>query len=200
MIDFTEQLRTKVERVESCLLWTGRKHERGYAVLTHGNPKVYGHRWVYEQVEGAIPPGYDIHHICHRPSCVNPIHLLAVPKDEHARYEPMALVCSRGHWLEPANVYRRLDRVGRLVRICRACCLEGHRRQRERAAAAEGRTLLPPNGEKTHCLKGHPYDEANTAFSRKGQRRCRECNKAYLRAYYVRRRTAIAVTPESVAA
>lgn len=27
----------------------------------------------------------------------------------------------------------------------------------------------------THCPKGHPYDEANTAFEKDGRRRCRTC-------------------------
>jgi hypothetical protein len=34
------------------------------------------------------------------------------------------------------------------------------------------------NASKTHCPRGHAYDEANTFRDRKGSRVCRECRKA----------------------
>jgi len=34
---------------------------------------------------------------------------------------------------------------------------------------------------KTHCAKGHPYDDANTRIERDGTRRCRMCAKLYAR-------------------
>lgn len=40
---------------------------------------------------------------------------------------------------------------------------------------------------KTHCPKGHPYDEANTrVVASSGHRKCRECTRAAKRAYYQR--------------
>lgn len=33
------------------------------------------------------------------------------------------------------------------------------------------------NSQKTHCPKGHPYDEENTYVSKKGQRMCRACGR-----------------------
>ena len=35
--------------------------------------------------------------------------------------------------------------------------------------------FIQKNSAKTHCLKGHPYDEANTAIVVKSGRKCREC-------------------------
>jgi len=32
---------------------------------------------------------------------------------------------------------------------------------------------------KTHCKRGHPYDEANTRINRNGSRSCRACGRAY---------------------
>lgn len=32
--------------------------------------------------------------------------------------------------------------------------------------------------DRTHCRRGHPYDEANTYLTPKGARRCRKCNAA----------------------
>jgi len=33
------------------------------------------------------------------------------------------------------------------------------------------------NAKKTHCKWGHPFNEENTAFSAKNQRRCRACSR-----------------------
>lgn len=40
------------------------------------------------------------------------------------------------------------------------------------------------NVRKTHCPKGHPYDEENTVIHAKGSRICRECRRIGLRAHY----------------
>lgn len=42
-----------------------------------------------------------------------------------------------------------------------------------------GITLPAFNAAKTHCPKGHPYDNANTCRSANGRRRCRACARAY---------------------
>ncbi|MFF3654997.1 HNH endonuclease [Streptomyces olivochromogenes] len=41
-------------------------------------------------------------------------------------------------------------------------------------------------GRKTHCPKGHPYDEDNTSEQQKG-RRCRTCHNATCRDQYARK-------------
>lgn len=42
---------------------------------------------------------------------------------------------------------------------------------------------------KTHCPAGHPYDEENTYFNKRGHRFCRECSRERGRRDYWRRRT-----------
>jgi hypothetical protein len=44
------------------------------------------------------------------------------------------------------------------------------------------------NKQKTHCPKGHPYDEENTLIAN-GKRHCRECMRIYARAYKAARKT-----------
>lgn len=39
-------------------------------------------------------------------------------------------------------------------------------------------------GVKTHCPRGHAYDEVNTLVDRRGSRGCRECRNADARARY----------------
>jgi HNH endonuclease/NUMOD4 motif len=38
-----------------------------------------------------------------------------------------------------------------------------------------------PNGRKTHCRQGHPYDATNTTRLRRGSRVCRTCTRAWKR-------------------
>lgn len=33
------------------------------------------------------------------------------------------------------------------------------------------------NRRRTECPKGHPYDEANTRYDKRGKRACRECDR-----------------------
>lgn len=33
----------------------------------------------------------------------------------------------------------------------------------------------------THCVNGHPFDEANTQVTKEGHRRCRACSRLYYR-------------------
>lgn len=43
------------------------------------------HRRFFEHYIGPIPEGYVIHHLCERPQCVNPSHLLALTRGDHTR-------------------------------------------------------------------------------------------------------------------
>ena len=42
------------------------------------------------------------------------------------------------------------------------------------------------NAEKTHCLRGHPFDETNT-YTVAGRRSCRECRRRQSRAWKAKR-------------
>lgn len=46
------------------------------------------------------------------------------------------------------------------------------------------------NARKTHCPKGHPYDEENTYINSEGQRICRICQARRMREWYQRKRAA----------
>lgn len=38
--------------------------------------------------------------------------------------------------------------------------------------------------ERTHCRRGHPYDEANTYITPEGKRQCRACKARWMREVY----------------
>ena len=42
--------------------------------------------------------------------------------------------------------------------------------------------------ERTHCPQGHPYDEENTRWDRRGERRCRTCHRMRCRERYARKK------------
>ena len=56
-----------------------------------------------------------------------------------------------------------------------------------------GDSFAAQNARKTHCIHGHPFDEANTYVApdnanRYGQRTCRTCNRACCKARYAKMR------------
>lgn len=76
-----ERFWAKVEKTETCWLWTGTRTPDGYGKINIQHDgrsvKVYAHRVSFEMSSGEIPQGMSIDHICRQPSCVNPEHLRA---------------------------------------------------------------------------------------------------------------------------
>ncbi len=131
------RLWTRVEKTETCWLWTGHKVS-GYAMLSVSGKSTYAHRFAYELLVGPIPEGLQLDHLCRVRHCVNPAHLEPVtPRENVARgVSPAAvrkIVCKRGHPLtEGPNLY--LSPTG--VRVCRTCRRMGTHTEEFRAKHA----------------------------------------------------------------
>lgn len=110
----------KVEKTETCWTWTGTIHKHGYGrFYDFGNHPVNAHRWVWESINGKIPNGMQIDHICHNPEecsggyeckhrrCVNPAHLKLVTAQENLRRRSSVIVteCPAGHVYDKMNTY-----------------------------------------------------------------------------------------------
>ena len=125
LIPSEERFWAKVNKTETCWLWTGAR-SRGY-----GSFPMDGlggaHRWAYLHLVGPIPEGLELDHLCRVRHCVRPDHLEPVTHAENMR---------RGVW---------------------------------------------NNRLKTHCVHGHPFDEANTTWW-KNKRSCRTCHRVLMRA------------------
>lgn len=139
-----ERFWPKVNKTKTCWLWTGSKNNKGYGQIARGAPAprnkkmVYAHRVSYEMVNGPIPEGLSLDHLCRMPSCVNPAHLEAVTHKENtlrgvgfAAVNARKTHCPKGHPLSGENLC-----VPRMPwRICKEClrvsALEFRKRQKK---------------------------------------------------------------------
>lgn len=69
---------------DGCRVWTGSKNDRGYGKMWAIDEYKYAHRYSWERVNGPIPNGMHIDHICRNRACVEVSHLrLATNKQNH---------------------------------------------------------------------------------------------------------------------
>jgi hypothetical protein len=74
-----------VNEYTNCWIWCGSKNWGGYGRLSINGSPVLAHRWIFESVNGPIPLGKDIDHICRVRSCVNPDHLRIASRSQNMR-------------------------------------------------------------------------------------------------------------------
>ena len=70
-----ERFWAKVQKTDTCWLWTGATARHGYGNFFDGNHWVPAHRLAFELTYGPIHEGLDICHRCDNPPCVRPDHL-----------------------------------------------------------------------------------------------------------------------------
>ena len=132
---YAHRLWAKVEKTETCWIWTGTVSKYGYGIITYGGRFLRAHRVAYELEIGAVPTEMHVHHECGTKLCVNPAHLSVLSPSEHSsihasgrsakgRKLTPATHCKRGHEFTPENTYVRPS--GK--RICKACRLVRNRR------------------------------------------------------------------------
>lgn len=105
---------SRVEKTDSCWLWTGAKYTNGYGYLyinTAHRKKESTHRFSYILHYRKIPEGTEPDHLCGVRACVNPNHLEAVSSKENTwrGAHPNAIIrrlriatglCEKGHQIE----------------------------------------------------------------------------------------------------
>ena len=126
----------RVDPQTGCWVWTGARW------LDYGRIKVNGrsaltHRVVYALLEGAIPDGLTLDHLCRNPPCVNPAHLEPVDHATNVRRGDSGIAtsirlssrthCANGHEYTPENTYIP-PLTSRKQRQCRVCRLAAKRR------------------------------------------------------------------------
>lgn len=72
-----------------CWVWQhvvdGRTPETSYGRLSRDGVRKGAHVWFWEDVNGPVPDGLEIDHLCRVPACVNPDHLEAVTSGVNQR-------------------------------------------------------------------------------------------------------------------
>lgn len=109
--------RMEPEPYSGCWLWIGRVSEFGYGVMVFAERRRRVTRVLYEMFIGGIEQGWEVHHKCRTPACINPSHFECLNSvDHHAQHLPTH--CVNGHEFTPENT--RL-RKGDGLRECKAC-------------------------------------------------------------------------------
>lgn len=117
-----------VEKQDGHWMWTGKQAGGDYAygqfrsTTRASDAHVYAHRWIYEQVVGPIPGGYEVDHKCRIRLCVKPAHLEAVTQEENNRRKRLDVCRSGRHDLTVVE-NARWDEQGRR-RGCLVCYRE----------------------------------------------------------------------------
>lgn len=139
-----DRLMERVRKTETCWEWIGYVHPKtGYGMFTvKGSGTSTAHRWVYQELVGAIPAGQELDHLCRNRRCVRPDHLEPVSRHENimrglgpdATRQRAAdrATCRNGHPWTPENT----GTSGPGTRRCRACGRLVAQRVRDRKKAA----------------------------------------------------------------
>lgn len=162
----------RVDKTDTCWLWTGATNGKGYGRLYADGAHVYAHRYSFETFVGPIPEGMVLCHSCDVRNCVNPAHLWpGTVKDNQQDMSAKgrgrgrfsgATHCAQGHEFTEATT-RHLSNGGRRCRTC---------------LQALRATDKPRASERTECPSGHAYDDANTyVHPVTGHRTCRTCRR-----------------------
>lgn len=136
---------SKVQKTDTCWLWTGSLDRYGYGRFNPSRPEAWSaHRYAYLTLVGLIPDGQQLDHLCRVRRCVNPAHLEPVTSRENTmRGETPAAInarkthCPKGHEYTAENT--RVSADGE--RNCRVChrAMNARYKARKRQEARDAR-------------------------------------------------------------
>jgi hypothetical protein len=131
-----------------CWEWAGRRSGGyGYFSMPFGDRtqwrSIGAHRIAWELVNGLIPSGLHIDHLCRNQGCVNPAHMEVVTRVENvmrgiglSATNARKTRCKQGHQFTPENTRIRVNR-GKIARYCRVCVAQQRREYKRRRKARE---------------------------------------------------------------
>ena len=110
-----------------CVLHPNKGDRDGYVQAMHDGVLYMAHRYSYEQVNGPIPDGLEIDHLCSVRSCVNVDHLEAVTRSENilrtvargGHHWANKTECPKGHPYSETNTGQSPDGGKRYCRTCK---------------------------------------------------------------------------------
>lgn len=124
----------KVRREGGCLIWTGAKTDKGYGRFRNAAGKTeQPHCFFWKHVNGPVPTGLELDHLCKHPDCCWPDHLEPVTHSENlnrssARFHNLSKThCPHGHAYDEENTL--IGKSG--SRFCRMCQTQAMRKRRK---------------------------------------------------------------------
>jgi hypothetical protein len=75
----------RAQRKTECWIWPYSVDKGGYGHLQKNKKLTGAHKLIYEFINGKLPKGIVLDHLCRTPMCVNPTHLEAVSHAENCR-------------------------------------------------------------------------------------------------------------------
>jgi HNH endonuclease len=110
---------------DGCWLWAGCLFQAsGYGCFFPGGygcpNNVLAHRWLWEKLNGPVPEGLELDHLCRVRHCVNPMHLEPVTRRMNIMRSPIVITAnfSRQTRCKNGHEFSHHDRKQRLCRIC----------------------------------------------------------------------------------
>lgn len=145
-----------IEQESGCWLFNSSKID-GYGQFSLGSKTGKPHRLMKTWIDGSIPKGCDVDHICGRRHCVSPKHLRSVTPKQNILAGPNTLAgrnankthCPQGHPFEGSNVMKVDGK-----RVCRKCHNERSRK-------------YPAEKKRNYALKHYYKNMENPAFREK---------------------------------
>lgn len=121
-----ERFWAKVEKTDSCWVWTAATYPNGYGEFGIEGRTCLVHRVAWELLVGPIPDGLDLDHLCRNRLCVNPDHLEPVTRRENLlrgetipAFHAAQTHCVHGHEFTPDNTHIERNGSRRCLRCAR---------------------------------------------------------------------------------
>lgn len=125
--DTEESFAARTAKDGDCIVWTGLQNPFGYGVIHRDGKKIPAHRYAWERVNGPIPGGMVIDHMCWNRACVNVEHMRLATQAQNTQnlsgpratsksgIRGVSWVSARNRWLVTARVGGKRYSAGTFV-------------------------------------------------------------------------------------
>lgn len=178
-----------------CWISTYSVASHGYAQIGWNNKPerhvVLAHRAAWEHINGPVPGGMTIDHLCKQRRCVNPAHLRVLDNYENARRTqgrdwPLGQ-CVNGHSNEHLKDY---DNGKRHCSICASEIWKSGPRGSRGVRSVRAEEPIKLKAPRTHCRNGHEKTPENSYRRPNGVNECLPCKQEYAKVWANRKNAA----------